>query len=457
MSARTVAQHLRGSAVLALAASLAMGAPVPASAQLFIASRPEPGFTIGPLTLRANVTAETGPVTVDVLWSVVLPPGRSAASAAQDVYLLWPGEVTAEPASEKADPALTRYVEEQGFDVIGEGRLPLIAQSLSEGGQGPKEEVQAGGAPYVTFVQTGGALGLSPPATFIRIPWTPRLADRAWLMDLRLRVNGLVKPRKSTWAERLIVGGRYVLTMSWNEVRERPLFAMYFAHRDRVVPLADAPSELVVNFTNSDRLKIDQVFPPTSIRRISENLESTEVVSLFLDKSDGITPQNVSVQFGYFSSVQAWALVLVPAMFFILGQAMGPLIGRTAVRAGTFLFARVRVGGWNTSPRQRETGRILPREVLAKLVPGRSTRQDVIELCGAPSEQHEEFAAPGRQILVYRGRRLVPSARRIFGWFSAVHHWEVERQEVKITLDHDMVGDVQAATRHYRLTADEPE
>jgi hypothetical protein len=48
-------------------------------------------------------------------------------------------------------------------------------------------------------------------------------------MDLRLKVNGLVKPRKSTWAERLIVGGRYVLTMSWNEVRDRPLFAMYFA------------------------------------------------------------------------------------------------------------------------------------------------------------------------------------------------------------------------------------
>jgi hypothetical protein len=240
-------------------------------------------------------------------------------------------------------------------------------------------------------------------------------------------------------------------------VRDRPLFAMYFAHRDRVVPLADAPSELVVNFAHSDRLKIDQVFPPTSIRRISENLESTEVVSLFLDKSDGITPQHVSVQFGYFSSVQAWALVLVPALFFVLGQAMGPLIGRSALRAGSFVFARVHVGGWNTSPRRRETGRIVPREALAKIVPGSTTREDVLRLCGAPSEENEEFAAPARQTLVYRGRRLVPSARRIFGWLSAVRHWEVERQEVKIVLDHDVVGDVQASTRHYRLTADEPE
>ena len=89
--------------------------------------------------------------------------------------------------------------------------------------------------------------------------------------------------------------------------------------------------------------------------------------------------------------------------------------------------------------------------------PGSTTREDVLRLCGAPSEENEEFAAPARQTLVYRGRRLVPSARRIFGWLSAVRHWEVERQEVKIVLDHDVVGDVQASTRHYRLTADEPE
>ena len=51
--------------------------------------------------------------------------------------------------------------------------------------------------------------------------------------------------------------------MGYNEVRDRPLFPMYFAHRDRVVHLADAPAELVVSFPHSDRLKIDQIFPPT--------------------------------------------------------------------------------------------------------------------------------------------------------------------------------------------------
>jgi hypothetical protein len=309
----------------------------------------------------------------------------------------------------------------------------------------------------VVFVQTGGALGLSPPATFIRIPWTPRLADRASLMDLRFKMNGLVKPRKAAWLERLVVGGQSTITISWNEMRDRPLFAMYFAHRDRVVPLADAPSELVVNFANSDRLKIDQVFPPTSIRRISETLESTEVVSLFLDKSDGITPQHLSVQFGYFSPVQAWALVLVPALFFMVGQALGPLIGRSAVRAGAFVAARVRLGGWYAGSGRRETGRILSREILAQLTPGQTAREEVLRLCGDPAEAHEEFATPGREVLVYRGRRLVPSARRIFGWLSAVRHWQVERQEVKITLDRDLVTDVQASTRHYRRPADEPD
>jgi hypothetical protein len=312
-------------------------------------------------------------------------------------------------------------------------------------------------ASYVVFVQTGGTLGLSPPASLIRIPWTDRLADRGWLLDLRMKVNGLVKPRQASWLERLIVGERYILTLSFNEVRDRPIFAMYFAHRDRVVPLADAPSDLVANFRDADRLKIDQVFPPTAIRRISENLESTEVVSLFLDKSEGIAPQHLSVQFGYFSAMQAWALLLIPTLFFVLGQAIGPVLGRAALRGGTWVAARVHVGRWNGAPRQRETGRVIEREVLQRIVPGETTRDDVLRLCGVPVEESEQLTSPGRQTMVYRGRRLVPSARRIFGWLSAVRHWEVERHEVRIAIERGVVRDVQAQTRHYRLTAGEPE
>ncbi len=346
-------------------------------------------------------------------------------------------------------------MEALGFSIIGEGRLPLFAQSLAESGGRGSAEPQTQSAAFVVFVQESGPLGLSPPATYIRIPWTSRLTDRGWLMDLRMKVSGLIKPRKSTWAEELFVGGRYLFSMSYNEVRDRPLFPMYFANRDRVVRLADAPSELVVSFGHSDRLKIDQVFPPTSIRRLSETEESTEVVSLFLDKTDGITPQHLAVQFGYFSKVQAWALILIPALFFALGQAIGPMIGRTAVRLVNVVGSRVHLGPWNGVPRPRQTGVILSRSTLEKIVPGETTREQVIRLCGPDMEQHEQFPASDRRTLIYRGQILVPKTRRVLGWISTVDHWEAEHHEVRIELDGEVVKDVHAETRFYRPTVAE--
>ncbi len=435
-----------------LLALLLLGAtPGAAWAQLFFGSRPNPGFTVGPLLIRANVTPALGPVEIHVLWSVDLPPNRSAADFEQDLYLLWPGEVHGELAREKPDPALARDVEARGFTVIGEGRLPLVAQNLNAvDGEGRSEPV-AGGAPFVTFVQDSTAFGLSPPATWIRIPWTPQLANRAWLMDLRLRAPGFIRPGKATFLESLFVGDRHQVSLTFNEVRDRPLFPMYFAHRDRVLRLADAPSELVVNFAHSDRLKIEQVFPPTSIRRLSESLESTEVVSLFLGTGEGLVPQNLSVQFGYFSRLGGVALVAIPLLLLVLGPALGPLIGRLALRVADVLAARIHVGGWSERPRAQQSGVILPRETLAQMVPGRTTGADVIRMCGPAVEEREQWTEPDRRTLVYRGRRLVPEARRIIGWLSALRHWEAEEHEVRVELERDVVRDVQAQVRRYRL------
>jgi hypothetical protein len=330
----------------------------------------------------------------------------------------------------------------------------LSAQRLNERGRVPAE-AQPGGAPFVVFVQEDGALGLSASATLIRIPWTSRLTDRGWLMDLHLMVSGLVKPRKATWAERLFLGGRSQFTMSFNEVRDRPLFPFYFDNRDRVVRLAEAPAELVVSFAHSDRLKIDEIFPPTSIRRLSETEESTEVVSLFLDNTDGVTPQRLSVQFGYFSRVHAWALVLVPTLFFALGQAIGPLVGRAVARFVNAVGARVRFGGWNGPVRPRQHGVILSREALEKIVPGETTRAEVLARCGPAVEQHEQFPAADRQTLIYRGRRLVPKMERRFGWVSTVGAWDAESHEVTIELVRGVVRDVQAQVRYSRTTAPE--
>ena len=440
----------RNLAALALGLSLLLGSVAPATAQLFFASRPDPGFTIGPLMIRARVTDGANPVTVHVVWSLVLPPGRAATDVAQDLYLLWPGEVREVAAGAgPRDPALARYVEALGFAVIGDGQLPLFAQTVTEGKT--KTQPEAAGASFVIFVQEDGVLGLSPPATFIRIPWSPQLTERGTLMELRMTVNNLIKPRKSTWAEQLFVGGRYRFSLTFNEVRDRPLFPMYFAHRDRVVRLADAPSELAVNFAHSDRLKIDQVFPQTSIRRLSETEDSTEVVSIFLERSDGITPQQLAVQFGYFSRVQAAALVLIPMLFFLLGNAMGPVVGRAALRLSDVLRARVHLGG----PRVREKGVIIPRELLARIVPGQTTRAEVVQLLGEEVEEHEQLALPERRTLVYKGRRVVPATRRLFGWVSTVHHWKVERHEVRIEVKGAVVQDVQAQVGYYRLDADD--
>ena len=441
--------------LFALVAALLVAAPVPVRAQLFFSSLPGSGFRIGPLLLSASVTPEPGPVIVDVLFSVMVRATGGPPSAPQDLYLLWPGEVRGDPKLGERDQPFARSVEQQGFDVIGEGRLPLFAQrQFASDGAAPTEAV-AGGAPYVTFVQSGGVLGLSPPATWIRIPWTPKLVDAAWLMDLQITSPSLVKPKTATWIEDAVLGQRRLFAMSFNEVRDRPLFPMYLLHRDRVVRLADAPAQLEVNFADADRLKVDQVYPLNTIRRLSETRESTQVISLFLDTSDGLAPQQLSVQFGYFSRLQALALVAIPTLFLALGYAVGPVLGRMATRLGQHVAARVHVGGWNAAPRQRDSGVLIPSEVLARIRPGETTFEEVLRLCGADAEIYERLGSPGRRTVVYRGRRVRPQTRRLFGWLSTVRYLEVERHEVTIEIEAETVRDVQADVRRSRIPVGE--
>ena len=100
-----------------IAAMLLVAAPGAAGAQVFLASRPNPEFMVGPLFVRLAVTPELG-VTLDVLWSLVVPPNKSGAAIAQDLYLLWPNSVGA--STEGApDPALAAYVTAR---VVGHGR-----------------------------------------------------------------------------------------------------------------------------------------------------------------------------------------------------------------------------------------------------------------------------------------------------------------------------------------------
>src|SRR5439155_743169 len=168
---------------------------------------------------------------------------RSAASIEQDLYLLWPDEVDALRVEGKPDPVLARYVEERGYSVTGEGRLPLYAQSLYRTGGTATPQPIAGGAPFVSFVRLGGPLGLTAPVTYVRIPWTPLLANRTWLLSLRMALPRLVRPQPATWVENVFWGHRHTISLTFNDVRGRALFPLYAEHRDRPGRRADGAAD----------------------------------------------------------------------------------------------------------------------------------------------------------------------------------------------------------------------
>jgi hypothetical protein len=445
-----IAAAMRPGALL-LAVVCALVAPAPARGQLFFADPPSPGLRVAPLTIRAAVSPASGPVQVRLLFSVVAPPG----AALPGLYLLWPGEVKGDPALGPGDPTLAPEVTRLRYDVVDEGRLPMRARRLGgESGSAEREPI-AGGAPYVTFVQTGGALGLSAPATWIRLPATPRLTDPDWIVVLEIPSLSAVKPKPATFLERWLLGERRLFAMTFNEVRGRPLFRMYLAHRDRVVPLGDAPAEMTVSFSEAHHLKIDAVAPTDAVRGLSETAESTETVSLFLDTGEGATPQRLSVQYGYFSRAQATAVVVVPLVLLLLGYSVGPLVGRASLHLVQRLTGRFHVSGWNGVPRERRTGVVLSQEVLARIRPGATTYDEVLRLCGPDAEVGEHFPAAGRRTLVYHGRRIRPQTRKLVGWLSSVRHLEVERQEVTVEFEGDVVRDVQADIRRSRVPVGE--
>jgi hypothetical protein len=444
--------------VVAIGGWLLAGSAAPADAQLFFATRPQPEFRVGPLFVRAEVTPALGDIAVDVLFSIAVPPTRSAAELEQDVFLLWPGAVVGGGDLGPPEPALSRFVEGQGFAVVDEGRLPLSAQHLyqvtGEGEMGGGRSLPIkGGAPYVTFVRPQGALGLSPPATWVRIPWTHQSANRAWLMSLHLTAKGLVKDKPATWVEQTFWGPRHRIALSFNDVRQGAVFPLYFWNRDRRVRLSEDPSQLILNFAAADRLKIEEMAPPSAKRRLSESVDNTEVVSVFLDYDEGLNPQVLAVQFGYFTGLQSWAPILIPFLFFVLGNVAGVLVRGLAERAGRLLASRVHLGGRVDPARQR--GILIPRDTLARVIPGETTHQDVIRLLGENPEEHERLDDPDAKTLIYRGRRTVPHRRRTFGWLATVGSWDVEDHEVEIALRAGVVRDVQA--RVHRRHPSHPE
>jgi hypothetical protein len=425
---------------------LAASPPAP-GAQVFFGSRAGTDLTVTPLFVVGSVAPGTDAAAVEIMFSVLIPSNKSALDLEQDLYLLWPGEVVAAgpgPSGIRLPADVAAQV-----TVIAEGRLRLEAKRNYEAA-GDSERI-AGGAPFVTVVRTGGPMGVSPAATYVRIPWNPRLANQAWLMSLQLTAKDVLKPKASTWLGRIVSGPRSLLTLGFNDVGSPAAFSMYYWQRDNVLRIA-SPARLVTNFAGAERLAIDALFPPAARREPSPSRSDTEVVSLFLTDADGLTPQVLRVEFGYFSRLQSWGPILIPALFFALGNGAAVLVRNTAERLYQSVAGHVQLGRRRASATGVDSGVVIPRDRLSAIVPGESTYEDVLRICGREVEEREALGTPERKSLIYRGRREVPHRRWALSWLASVSHWDVERHEIEITLDRGIVQDIQVRVGRTRST-----
>ena len=447
----------RGPVAAALVgALLALGlAPAAARAQVFIASNPNPEFWIAPVSISVNINrrdvdGDLGALRVNVSFSVAPPPARDPSEFAQDLYLLWPGHLVGTDGSDGADPVLVQKVESLGFKVLVHGRVPLSALNRAQMGAraGAAGRRPLGEASFVTFARPEGLARGARPASYVRVPWSPELASLDWLPRLELAVKGAIRPRRVSWLEETFWGRRHIITLSFGDVGYASLYPLYYGNRDRVIPLAPDFSRLTINFGESNHLKIDEVVPATANRHMSETRENTEVFSIPLLAADGIVPQTLKVQFVYFRGRLPWRPILLSALLLGLGNLTGPIVGNLLRKAARTLRSRVHVGRGEAPERAR--GQVPSPEVLARIRPGETTHQDVIELVGAEPEEEQRLPSGEIRAVIYRGQRLVPHRGRRFGWLATVTHWEMEEQEVQIDFERERVRDIQVRIRRTR-------
>jgi hypothetical protein len=444
----------------AAAVALVVGlSPAAAAAQVFIASKPRPEFWVAPVFITANVgpkdTRTSGPLTLQVSFSIAPPPARDPSEFAQDIYLLWPGELVGTVGADGADPTLAQQVEGAGFKVLVHGRVPYTARNraLMGTGAGAAAAKDLGGAFFVTFSRPEGLARGAKPATYIRIPWKPELASLDWVPRLELATRDVITSRRVSWLEETFWGPRHIITLSFGDVGYSSLYPFYFGNRDRVIPLAPDFSRLAINFSEANHLKIDEMVPTTANRRMSETRENTESFSIPLLAADGTVPQTLKVQFVYFRGRLPWRPILLSALVLGLGNLTGPIIGNLLRRLTRIVRERIHFGREAT---RLATGQVPSQETLGRIRPGETTYDDVLKLTGGEPEEEQRLPSGEIRSVVYRGQTMVPNRGRRFGWFATVNHWEVEHREVQIDFEHERVRDIQARIRRARLAQPPP-
>ena len=370
--------------------------PSAASAQIFLASKPHPDFAIGPLFLIANVRPDLT-VTVNLSFSLTLRPGASHGAMEQDLFLLWPAEVAAPTAPGPVDPALARDIHDN-LAVLSSGRLPLRSRDRTLVGTGQLGELLPEVASYVTVTRRGPLANQVSPVTYIKIPWTPKLADPLTLTTLVIPLRGLLTPKPASWVAETFWGRRWILTVGFGDLGSpvMPLYSIYFTHRDRVVRLAHEFSQVIATFSDSDHLLIDDIEPAAATRRPSRIRAGSEVVALTLTPVDGITPQNMKVQFSYFAGRIAWRPILVSIALLLLGNIAGALM------FGREMFGVVRARRRARMAAGRLRAEWLTGDAQAATLLGAATYEDIVARWGLPDEHRERLSTPGRRTMIYR-------------------------------------------------------
>ena len=437
---------------LLLAVLLFAGRSATAHAQVFLASHPHPEFAIGPLFVVTQVKPELTPITVTLSWSLAVPPGVQPADIKQDLFLLWPADLVEATAPGPADASLAREVAARGFSVTASGRLVLGTRDRLQMGTGVPATALPETASYVTFTRSAGPAVSLGPGTYVKIPWTSKLADPLAVTVLSLTTRGLVTPKPATWFEETFWGRRWVLTTGFGDIGSpaSPIFPLYFEHRDRLVRLGREFGVVVANFTDADHLRIEAIAPTSATRRPSRLRTGAEVVTLALTPSEGVTPQLLNVQFSYFSGMIAWRPIVVSMVLLALGNLAGFILLSRDV--SQFLRKRLAMRRGDEPEFARGAGATLPRALADRITPGATTEAEVVGLCGRPDEEHHRRGPGARRTLVYRGVRRLPSCRLALGPLATVHHWEDEYHDLEVELDGDRVTAVQSRVRRQRVS-----
>jgi hypothetical protein len=403
----------------------AVATPAPGHGQVFLASQPHPDFTIGPLFVVASVSPGQPNVTVNLSWSLTTGPITSKTDMAQDLYLLWPAEIAEATAPGTAESQLVREVERRGLQVVSSGRLVLRSRDRLQLGTAALGEPVSVTPSFVNFTRPATQAGV---VTYIKIPWTPRLADPLSIVTLVVPVRGLLAQKAGTWLEDLFWGPRQVLTAGFGDLGPPVLglFALYYERRDRIVHLAKDYSLIIANFGDSDHLKIEEISPPSAVRRQSRVRAGGEVVALSLLPSQDVATQSLRVQYHYFTGRINWRPIVISAVILLATNLGGVFM------LSTDLSRRIR--------RRRRARRrfeaaaatviegVPSRESLVTLIPVGTRYDEVVARFGRPDEEHERVTHPGRRTLLYRSAN------------GTEHH------EVAIEIDDDRVREVTRIT-----------